>query len=675
MPKLLAYNIGPVANVCVVANGSIVSGSGDKTLRVWSNPYAASRVFRKEEEWRGLCVLPDGGIAVGNGKYVWVYSDPDPMRGGRARAAAVLSASSEESRARQRAAEERRYQEQRRQANEKAYRDARARENADRAAAARAAAAAIAPIRVLEGHTANVTSLCVLMDGRIVSGSEDNTLIVWTQGATCAEGSCLARWTRRAQTARNRFLGASLKILRGHTGAVTSVCAVPGDRIVSGSVDTTVRLWSADTGACLKVFTGHTGPVRSVCVLTDQWIVSGSDDTTVRVWDENSSTTRNIFKEHTGGVTCVAALPDNIFVSGSDDSTLRVWDFNNATCLRIMDGGRDLFVCLSVLADGRIISGSDHGLKIWETDEGETRANRARRAEEARQAVIRAEQARAEEARQAVIRAEQARVEARQAFILAEQATRAARERDDARRAAVRDARTVALRATGTIRRARALALTQERTAAIVARGDAAAAHAATSYLAHAEEAAARDARDDAVWATHYPLLAQAIAQAVAQAAIDGSLPVIPPPIDDGLYPLPVGQAVPQAPTNLSISQAPHIGTRVEGVGVFASEAVNVVNQEGFNDGDELVRIPAPGGVKMPPDVGGYHLFHTNVNGGERVTIQQWFDQGKRTNPNNRQVIQQNQLERFTYRKPAPAGGKRQSTKNKKSNRRRTVRR
>jgi len=514
MPTLLAYDIGHVSSICVLANDSIISASDDKTLRVWSNPYAASRIFRKDENWRGLCALPDGGIAVGNNKDVWVYSDPDPMRGGRPRAAAVRQRSPE-TRARHIAIDQRKYMEQQREANRKRTSDAQA-----------AARAALAPTRVLKGHTANVTSLCVLSDGRIISGSDDATLIVWTSHA--------------------HWLGSSLKILRGHTDAVTSVCAVPGDNVASGSIDTTVRLWSADTGVCMRVFTGHTGPVRSVCILTDQSIVSGSDDQTVRVWDKNTSTTLDVFKGHTGGVTCVAAQPDNMFVSGSDDGTLMLWDFYNATCVKIIGGGRERFLCLSVLVNGRIVSGSDHGLKIWETDEGMPCAN-----------------------------------------FFAERARRAEAARDEAARRHI---------------------------ANVVAR------------------VAAARAR-------------------VAQSVI------------------PVRQAAP----NLSISQALHIGTRVEGQGVFASGEVNAVNQEEFNDGDELVRIPAPGGIKMPPDVGGYHLFHANDKGGG--TLQQWFDRGNRKDPLNNQVIQQNQLERFTYRKPAPAGGKRQSTKNKKSNRRRTVRR
>ena len=81
-----------------------------------------------------------------------------------------------------------------------------------------------------------------------------------------------------------------LPMLLGHTGDVTSVCVTAdGKRVVSGSVDKTVRVWSLESGEQVRQLSGHTGTVRSVCVTADgKYVVSGSADNTVRVWSLES---------------------------------------------------------------------------------------------------------------------------------------------------------------------------------------------------------------------------------------------------------------------------------------------------------------------------------------------------------------------------------------------------
>jgi WD40 repeat protein len=71
----------------------------------------------------------------------------------------------------------------------------------------------------------------------------------------------------------------------GHTGCVTALAVTPdGLRVVSGSDDKTLRLWSLETGKMIRILEGHTEHVWTVAITPDgRRAVSGSFDRTLRL--------------------------------------------------------------------------------------------------------------------------------------------------------------------------------------------------------------------------------------------------------------------------------------------------------------------------------------------------------------------------------------------------------
>jgi WD40 repeat protein len=121
---------------------------------------------------------------------------------------------------------------------------------------------------------------------------------------------------------------------------VSSVAYSPdGRHIISGSRDSTIRIWDAEAGSTVgKPLEGHTSWVSSVAYSPDgRHIISGSGDNTIRIWDaEAGSAVGNSLKGHTDYVRSVDYTPDGRhIISGSHDNTIRIWDSSSNIPIRM----------------------------------------------------------------------------------------------------------------------------------------------------------------------------------------------------------------------------------------------------------------------------------------------------------------------------------------------------
>jgi WD40 repeat protein len=196
----------------------------------------------------------------------------------------------------------------------------------------------------LEGHSRSVNTLCALPDGRLASGSDDNTIRLWNL-------------TTGAETAR----------LEGHEHWVMALCALPDGRLASGSADKTIRVWDLTTGAETARLQGHSNWVWALCVLPDGRLASGSKDGTIRLWDLTTGVEAARLQGHSGSVIALCALPDGRLASSGSDRTIRLWDLTTGAETARLQGHSDWVKALGVLPDGRLASSSDDNtIRLWD---------------------------------------------------------------------------------------------------------------------------------------------------------------------------------------------------------------------------------------------------------------------------------------------------------------------
>ncbi|KAF9056726.1 WD40-repeat-containing domain protein [Rhodocollybia butyracea] len=186
---------------------------------------------------------------------------------------------------------------------------------------------------------------------RIVSGSDDKTVCVWDVVETSSlvfrqanlhtstvlsvafssDGgkiSSASKNTARVSDAQTGALVEGPFKFQVPDPTYRVIFSPDGQLIGASGKDSVVRFFNLRSSD-LTQLEGHTDAVRALGFTLDgKWIVSGSDDTTVRVWDlETRSLAAGPFEGHQHIVYSVDFSPDRRrVVSGSYDSSIRVFE-------------------------------------------------------------------------------------------------------------------------------------------------------------------------------------------------------------------------------------------------------------------------------------------------------------------------------------------------------------
>jgi len=211
-------------------------------------------------------------------------------------------------------------------------------------------------------------------NGKILTGSYDNTVKVWNTGGECLatiEGHTMAVrkvvWNKT-----DSFISASqdqtaivwkynpedgstqaVHMCKGHTRSVDCLAVNPaGDKFVSGSWDKMIKIWEAgvDTTAgnedeadpkriCkkekenlkqvrtpLQTYSGHKEPVSGLLWSDEHELVSCGWDHCIRLWDATTATNKHTITGNKVVLSIAYSSTNNLLASGGADKFIRLFD-------------------------------------------------------------------------------------------------------------------------------------------------------------------------------------------------------------------------------------------------------------------------------------------------------------------------------------------------------------
>ena len=207
----------------------------------------------------------------------------------------------------------------------------------------------------LRGHTASVQALAFDPRGSLLaSGSEDSNVLVWD--------------LRKSTQLRVPFAI--------HPEVNRAIFSPDGTRVITcgNDRDNSIVIWDAKTGAQITRLLGHENSVNSVSIHRNgERLVSGSSDNTVRVWSFESE--EPVFNPVSGEAKALA-----VSFSPKDDAFATAYEkIKDQTALVVMrclgrpsrvqqtlaweENVRDLAFC----SEGRyLVASTDHDLWVWD---------------------------------------------------------------------------------------------------------------------------------------------------------------------------------------------------------------------------------------------------------------------------------------------------------------------
>jgi WD40 repeat protein len=127
--------------------------------------------------------------------------------------------------------------------------------------------------------------------------------------------------------------------LSGHTGAINAMAlSHDGRHVITGSSDSTARLWDVRERRLLRTFKGHADRIWSVSLSADESrVATASSDHSIKLWNVETSDELMSFSGTNLPRRVVAFSPDGLSLAAGSVGQVTIW---NAAQVVRSHGGR-----------------------------------------------------------------------------------------------------------------------------------------------------------------------------------------------------------------------------------------------------------------------------------------------------------------------------------------------